>query len=87
MKKVLLFIAILFATTTSSTFAQVTKDVNGNYKSSKIAVIDTAAKATGKFYEDAAGKKYPLFVSAKGLLYCIIVSKKGNEYKKYMPKD
>ena len=85
MKKALLMIAILFAT--SSTFAQVTKDANGNYKSTKIAVTDTAAKATGKFYEDAAGKKYPLFVSAKGLLYCIIVSKKGNEYKKYMPKD
>ena len=60
----------------------------------------TATKAQGTYYDFDAnkkakvvgsakynGKEYPMYQSARGSLYIIIVSKTGKTYKKYLPKN
>lgn len=43
--------------------------------------------ATGYYYQDSQGLKYPVFLSSKGKAYCWLKSKKtGKMYKRYLPK-
>lgn len=80
-----LLILILSVSTAFGSFAQkVTKDSDGNYVSVTTKRGGTA-KNTGKTYTDRQGKKYPVYVTDSGRLFCIKVSKKsGKEYKYYL---
>ena len=43
--------------------------------------------ATGYFYQDRDGNKYPVFLSSRGKAYCWMKSKKsGKMYKRYLPE-
>ena len=43
--------------------------------------------ATGYYYQDQQGYKYPVYLSSKGKAYCWLKSKKtGKMYKRYLPK-
>lgn len=43
--------------------------------------------ATGYYYQDRQGNKYPIFLSSRGKAYCWVKSKKtGKMYRKYLPK-
>lgn len=69
-------------------FAQkVTKDADGNYVSVSTK-RETKAKDTGKVFIDKQGKRYPVYVSENGKLFCMRVSKKTNkEYRYYLTEQ
>lgn len=63
--------------------AQIKKDSTGVYTSA--AKVKTPAQATGEFYRDSKGVKYPIYKSANDKYYIIRVSKNtGQEYKSYL---
>ena len=83
--RTLSFLAILLCLAGGVTAQQkVTKDAQGNY----LAVStkkESKVTATGKTYTDRKGKKYPVYVTEKGRLFCTKVSAKtGKEYKYYL---
>lgn len=81
MKKLMLIIAVLFAT--NCTFAQnATQDKTGNY----VAVKSPAktGKDTGKTFTDNKGNVYPVLESVNGKLYYMRTSKTGYVYKCYI---
>lgn len=77
MKAILFFILL-----SVSAIGQVKTDSNGNYFKAK---KDTISQTTGKTYTDDKGISYPVYISAKGKLYILRISKKtGKEYKQYL---
>ena len=64
----------------------VTQDSAGNYITVAAAhKTGTTSQATGHFFIDRSGTKYPVYRSIHGKLYVIRTSKKtGNEYKQYL---
>ena len=49
--------------------------------------VSSDSTATGYFYQDRDGNKYPIFLSSRGKAYCWMKSKKsGKMYKRYLPK-
>lgn len=80
-KSILLAVMLIFSI---NAFSQnVIIDKRGNYiTTSKTSVPETN---TGKTYTDSKGNVYPVFVTKKGKLYVIKVSKKTNkEYRYYL---
>ena len=66
--------------------AQIVKEGN-TFTQTKTEKV-TEAKKTQFTYQDNKGNKYPIYVSSRGSLYVIKVSKKtGKEYKYYLPKE
>lgn len=66
--------------------AQVVKEGN-TFTQTKTEKV-TEAKKTQFTYQDNKRNKYPIYVSSRGSLYVIKVSKKtGKEYKYYLPKE
>lgn len=50
-------------------------------------VVQRDSTATGFYYQDRDGVKYPVFLSSRGKAYCWMKSKKsGKMYKRYLPK-
>lgn len=84
MKKAILFFALLFAAM-APTFAQnAKKEANGNYTAIRQDASAQAAKETGKTFTDTKGAKYAVLESARGKLYYMRTSAKGNVYKCYL---
>lgn len=82
MKKLLLFFTIfLFCTTLN---AEIVRENNTFRIERKAENTDTKTQYT---WEDKDGNKYPIFISKKGACFVIRTSKKGNEYKYYLPKE
>lgn len=79
---VLLVCAIAVASATAQT--KVKENAEGNY----VSISDSAKKAdqfTGKYFINAKGEKFPVYISSKGNLYYIKVSEKsGNPYRVYL---
>ena len=65
----------------------VQKTKEGNYIAVVASKIDDKAKDTGKTFTDTKGNVYPVFISAKGKLFVIRISKGGKEYKQYLKVD
>jgi hypothetical protein len=68
--------------------AQSVKNVQGTYydfDANKKAKSNVPAKVVGS--AKYGGKEYPLYQSARGSMYIMIVSKAGKPYKKYLPKN
>ena len=84
MKKLIVIIGILSLNFgLNAQTVQKTKD--GNYIAVNAAKIDDKGKDTGKTFTDTKGNVYPVFISGKGKLYVIRVSKNtGKEYKQYL---
>lgn len=62
----------------------ITIDKNGNYVSASVTKSETTSKATGKFFIDSKGIKYPVYVSSNNKLFYYKVSKSGTTYKTYL---
>lgn len=56
-----------------------------DFDANKKAKTEAAAKVVGSAKYN--GKEYPLYQSARGSMYIMIVSKNGKTYKKYLPKN
>lgn len=39
---------------------------------------------TGKYYIDKKGTKHPVYKTRNGKLFIVVISRNGNEYKKYL---
>lgn len=84
MKKFIITIFAVLLGITAST--QVVKEGN-TFTQTKTEKV-TEAKKTQFTYQDSKGNKYPIYISSRGSLYVIKVSKKtGKEYKYYLPKE
>lgn len=59
-------------------------ELDGNTFVQKSATADSVA--TGYFYQDSKGLKYPIFLSSKRKAYIWAKSKNGKMYKRYLPK-
>lgn len=56
-----------------------------DFDANKKAKTTAPAKVVGSAKYN--GKEYPMYQSARGSLYILIVSKNGKTYKKYLPKN
>ena len=85
MKK-LTFIAAFLIALTFSVAAQtkVKVDASGNYTALTTSKTGSKATATGKFFTDSKGVKYPVFKSVNGKMFYRKVSKSGNTYNVYI---
>ena len=87
MKKV--FVILMFVLCVQGAYAQSASVVKqGSYydfDANKKAKTTAPAKVVGSAKYN--GKEYPMYQSARGSLYIIIVSKTGKTYKKYLPKN
>ena len=73
----------------SYSYSQVTVKLEGEYyketvSSSPKKVSLKNDTLTGKYYLDKKGNKLPVYRSRNGKLFIVVVSKNGNEYKKYL---
>ena len=67
---------------------RVTVDNNGNYYPIKSDSSKSTGEPTGKYYQDAKGNKFPVFVSKNGKLFYHKTSKKtGLNYNAYLSKE
>ena len=81
MKKVLILILLAC----SAGFGQgIKKGKDGNYYADTTKMAAQTAKATGKFFFDSKGNKWPVFESKNGKLFALRTSKNGKEYKQYL---
>jgi hypothetical protein len=81
MVKVLLFVLL-----SSGAFAQSTikRDADGNF--TQVSKSKEAPVKTGHWYKDSKGRKYDVYMNAKGRLFVIKTSAKtGKEYRYYLP--
>lgn len=86
----LLLIACVYLFSIKPTHAQtvVKLNANGNYEAVKTERKQSEAKPTGKTFTDQRGKVYPVYVSAKGKLFCIKTSQKtGQTYNYYLQTE
>lgn len=87
MKK--LFVLLMFVLCVSGVSAQsasvVKQGTYYDFDANKKAKSDVPAKVVGS--AKYGGKEYPLYQSARGSMYIMIVSKNGKPYKKYLPKN
>lgn len=86
MKKV--FVILMFMLCVVGVNAQTATKAQGTYydfDANKKAKANAPAKVVGSAKYN--GKEYPMYQSARGSLYIMIVSKNGNTYKKYLPKN
>jgi hypothetical protein len=84
MKRLFVILAVLVASAVGTTYAEVVRDGN-NFK----VEVSTKEKDTKTTYtwETKDGTKYPIFITKKGACYIKRISKKGKEYKYYLPKE
>ena len=82
MKKLLIFLTIILSCITLN--AEVTRENNTFKVEKSTESTDTKTQYT---WEDKEGNKYPIFISKKGACFIMRTSKKGNEYKYYLPKE
>ena len=83
MHKVILLAIALIIGVAANCQKTVKKDSNGNYYAATEQTKD-APKNTGKTFTTAKGEIYPVYVSDKGKLFVIRISKNGNTYKQYL---
>ena len=82
----LLCFALCFA---DNLFAQnVVKGKDGNYTDLPAKTEKDKAKLTGQKYTDNKGTVYPVYLSVKGKIFIVMVSKTtGKEYNKYLKES
>lgn len=85
MKKIILF----FLIACSTAFGQgIKKGKDGNYYADTTSkAAEKSAKATGKFFFDSKGQKWPVYESKNGKLFALRTSKSGTQYKQYLKID
>ena len=88
MKKALTLLTVILSLNFGLNAQTVQKTKEGNYIAVKAAETTEKAKDTGKTFTDTKGNVYPVFISAKGKLFVIRISKNtGKEYKQYLKVD
>ena len=88
MKKALILLAVILSLNFGLNAQTVQKTKEGNYIAVSKPGIDDKAKDTGKTFTDSKGNVYPVFISAKGKLFVIRISKTTNkEYRQYLKLD
>jgi len=75
---------IIFFTSVSMAFGQVTRDENGNFKAVQKTKQDTTTNYT---YTDQKGAVHRVYISPKGKFYIGRVSKSGNYYRFYLKEE
>jgi hypothetical protein len=83
MKKLLVILTVICTSFTAYS-QNVRQDAQGNYIAATATGDSTSAKPTGKTYTDTKGIVYPVYVSKKGKLFVIRVSKTGIRYNYYL---
>ena len=81
----LLCLLVMGAVVAGNAQSSVKQTSDGNYVS--VSVKDTAAsyRDTGKHYTDSRGNQYPVYISARGKLFVIYISKNsGKSYRVYL---
>jgi hypothetical protein len=70
----------------SNAQTSVKTDSTGNYIAISVKGQKTGSKAvaTGKYFTDSKGVKYPVYKSVNGKLFYTRVSKSGNKYNVYL---
>ena len=81
---VTLFVAVAVSAAQSDT----TIVRNGNTFTKTVTVKEskTTSQLTSYTYE-ISGEKYPIYITSNGRCYVVRTSKKGNEYKQYLPEN
>ena len=88
MKKALILLAVILSLNFGLNAQTVQKTKEGNYIAVKATETSEKAKDTGKTYTDTKGNSFKVYLSAKGKLFVIRVSKNtGKEYKQYLKVD
>lgn len=82
MKKLILTVLVAVFSFSVASAQKVVQDKDGNFIAASAS--REKPKASGKFYQDSKGKKWPVFVSARGKYFALVVSKNGKEYRKYL---
>ncbi len=88
MRKLTFIAAFLIALTFSAASqTKVKQDASGNYTALTTTKTGSKATATGKFFTDSKGVKYPVFKSERGKLFYRKTSKTGNVYNVYITTE
>jgi hypothetical protein len=85
MKKYIFFL-LMCATLSTLGQSKVKVDQNGNYVSTSIPRTKGVDTATGKYFIDSKGVKYPVMLTSTGRLVYYKTAKSGNVYKVYIDK-
>ena len=83
MKKLILIVALFISMNCYS--QNVVRE--GNTFSSVVTKKESKITQTKYTWKDSKGKSYPIFMSESGSCFIKKVSKKGKEYKQYLPKE
>ena len=83
MKK--LFALTLILSLTMAAYSQnARKGPDGNYFALQRSAIGGDSTATGNYFTDTKGEKYPVFLNYKGKLYYLRTSKAGKVFRSYL---
>lgn len=82
MKKIIIFLIILLSCITLNA-----KIVRENNTFSNERTEKSTDTQTEYLWKDKNNNEYPIFISKRGACFVIRTSKKGNEYRYYLPKE
>ena len=85
MKKLIIAVALLVASTASLTAQSYTRQGNTFVAVRKATTAKESGKKTAYTWKDSKGNEYPIYQSASGSCYVLRTSRKtGKEYKQYL---
>jgi len=85
MKKVIVIVGLILASTLTFGQTKLVKNAEGNYVTEKAVKKASADKLLGKNMFTANGDSYPIYVTERGKYYVIRTAKtSGKEYKQYI---
>ena len=88
MKKVIVIVGLILASTLTFGQTKLVKDTNGNYVSVKQPKRVIEDRLLGKNMLTANGDSYPIYVTERGKYYVVRTAKtSGKEYKQYIQLD
>jgi hypothetical protein len=88
MKKVIVIVGLILASTMTFGQSKVVRDANGNFVTQNTPKKASEDKPTGNTYTTAKGEQFPVYVSKNGKYYVLRTSKEtGNIYKQYLKTE
>lgn len=88
MKKVIVIVGLILASTLTFGQSKVVRDANGNFIAQNTPKKASDDKPSGNTYTTAKGEQFPVYVSKNGKYYVLRTSKEtGNVYKQYLKTE
>ena len=85
MKKVIVIVGLILASTLTFGQTKLVQDTNGNYVTQKATKKASEDRLLGKNMLTANGDSYPIYVTERGKYYVVRTAKtSGKEYKQYI---